>query len=94
MTDMLVKLYEIPDVAPLLRKLRGEGIAVHRARAHEKHPVVEWVRGTFGTGWAGECDVSFGNLPISCCIATQAAELIGFACYDASHRGFFGPLGV
>ncbi|HEX8280277.1 MAG TPA: GNAT family N-acetyltransferase, partial [Chthoniobacterales bacterium] len=34
------------------------------------------------------------RLPVSCFVATEGQELIGFACYDATARGFFGPTGV
>jgi GNAT superfamily N-acetyltransferase len=61
---------------------------------YEKHHVVEWVRETFGQGWASECDVAFANRPLSCFIATEQGEILGFACYDATCRGFFGPIGV
>jgi predicted N-acetyltransferase YhbS len=38
--------------------------------------------------------VAFANRPIACHIAIEQGEMLGFACYDATCRGFFGPLGV
>lgn len=32
--------------------------------------------------------------PGKCFIATKKGKLLGFACYDASAKGFFGPIGV
>ena len=29
-----------------------------------------------------------------CFIATENGKLIGFACYDATAKGFFGPIGI
>lgn len=29
-----------------------------------------------------------------CFIANENGEMIGFACYDSSAKGFFGPIGV
>ncbi len=29
-----------------------------------------------------------------CFIATENGKLVGFACYDSSSKGFFGPIGV
>lgn len=29
-----------------------------------------------------------------CFVATDDGKVIGFACYDASAKGFFGPIGV
>jgi hypothetical protein len=93
MTDMLVRLYDIPEVAPLLKGL-GEKILIRRARACEKYIVVQWVRDFFSDGWASECEVAFSQHPVSCFIATAAGEILGFACYDSACRNFFGPTGV
>jgi predicted GNAT family acetyltransferase len=60
----------------------------------EKHLVVQWVQRTFGAGWASECDVTFGNQPVSCFIATDSGEVVGFCCYESACRDFFGPMGV
>lgn len=94
MTDLLVRLYALPDSLPADAGLRPEGATIRPAMAYEKHRVVGWVREHFGAGWASEADVAFANRPISCFVATKGGELQGFACYDATCRGFFGPLGV
>lgn len=94
MPDLLVKLYELPDVQPTLATLSERGVRVRTAMAYEKHQVVGWVRGQFGDSWASECDVAFGNHPISCLIATEGGEIAGFACYDCTCLDFFGPIGV
>jgi len=94
MPDMLVKLYDLPEVAPLVKRLADRGIVVRRAMAYEKHVVVNWVRETFGEGWIGECEVAFSNHPVSCFIATEAGQILGFACHDSTCRDFFGPTGV
>jgi hypothetical protein len=92
--DMLVRLYDLPASAPLVDTLRAGGIEVRRAIAPERHVVVSWVREHFGEGWASECEVSFGRLPISCFRAQRGQDLLGFACYDATAKAFFGPTGV
>jgi GNAT superfamily N-acetyltransferase len=94
MTDLLVRLYDLPALNGVLDALKAEGVIVRRAMAYEKHLVVEWVQEHFDRGWASECDVSFSNQPISCVIATELGEILGFACYDGTCRGFFGPTGV
>ena len=94
MPDMLVRLYDLPEVTPLVRRLADQGIVIRRAMAHEKLPVVAWVRCAFGDGWAGECEVAFSRLPVSCLIATDQGAVIGFACHESTSRGFFGPTGV
>lgn len=90
---MLVRLYDLPESSPA-EALRVDGIELRRALAPEKHFVVSWVREHFGEGWAGECDVSFSRLPISCFRAQRGQDVLGFACYDATAKGFFGPTGV
>lgn len=94
MKDLLVKLYDLPDPRPHLEALRRSGILIRLPLAYEKHQVVDWVHRTFGPGWASECDVAFSRQPLSCRIATRNSEIVGFACFDSTCKGFFGPLGV
>ncbi|MFC1975214.1 GNAT family N-acetyltransferase [Chloroflexota bacterium] len=58
--------------------------------------VLNWVAERFSPMWVNECDVAFAHVPISCLIAVEAEqrEMIGFTCYDAVYRNFFGPIGV
>ena len=94
MSDMLVKLYDLPSLAHFIEPLKNNGIFIRRAMAYEKQIVVQWVHNEFGTGWASECDIAFSNQPISCYIATKEGIIIGFACYDSTSKDFFGPTGV
>ncbi|HRD20785.1 MAG TPA: GNAT family N-acetyltransferase [Fervidobacterium sp.] len=97
MPDMLVKLYELSSDEDILEELSKIGIVIKRPIGPEKISVVEWVRAEFGKHWASETDMTFSNRPISCFIAintTNDNEIVGFACYDATMRGFFGPTGV
>lgn len=91
---MLVRLYDLPESSSRVDALRAGGIEMRRALAPEKHVVVSWVREHFGEGWASECEVSFARLPISCFRAQRGQEVLGFACYDATAKAFFGPTGV
>lgn len=91
---MLVRLYDLPESSSRITALRADGVEVRRALAPERHVVVSWVREHFGESWASECEVSFSRLPISCFRAQRGQELLGFACYDATAKGFFGPTGV
>jgi GNAT superfamily N-acetyltransferase len=94
MPDLLVKLYDLPPIDGKLESLRSEEIRLRPAMAYEKHQVVGWVTKHFSDGWASECDVAFSNSPISCHIATKDGAILGFACYDSTSRGMFGPFGV
>ena len=91
---MLVRLYDLPDHQPLIRQLKSQGIHIRRPLAAEKSIVVDWVAKHYGSGWASEAAVSFSYQPITSFIATQDGKILGFACYDACYRNFFGPTGV
>jgi len=92
--DMLVKLYDLPDSRETLSRIAAAGISIRRALPPEKHKVLDWVRANFSQAWANEADVAFGCRPVSCFVAIQAKQLLGFACHDATCPNFFGPTGV
>jgi GNAT superfamily N-acetyltransferase len=94
MTDMLVKLYTLPPLEPEITAQKAQGITIRRAIAPEKHHILKWVGLYFSAGWVSETDVAMHNAPPSCWIATENSKLIGFGCYDATAKGFFGPTGV
>lgn len=92
--DMLVKLYDLPPLEPVIQSQTAQGIFVRRALTPEKHFVLNWIRGQFSEYWASETDAAFSRMPVSCFIAVENGTVIGFGCYDATTRGFFGPTGV
>ena len=94
MTDLLVRLFDLPDQTAQLAVLAEKNILVRRAMASEKSLVVGWVQNLFGEGWAAECDVAFARQPIACTIAASSGRLAGFACYDSTCLNFFGPVGI
>ncbi len=94
MSDMLVALYNLPEQESGLKRLEQSSIVIRRAIAPEKQLVLDWVRSHFSQPWVDECDVSFARQPISCYIALEHGKIIGFACYEATCRNFFGPTGV
>ncbi len=94
MTDLLVKLYDLPDQRARLAALGENNIVVRRAMANEKNLVVSWVQKLFGDGWAAECDVAFSRQPQACLIAVFENRMAGFACHDSTCLNFFGPIGV
>jgi GNAT superfamily N-acetyltransferase len=94
MNDMLVKLYEIEDDWTFLAEQEAQGIIIRKPIGPEKRLIIDWVREKFDDAWASEMDMAFSNHPSSCFIAHQGQMLIGFACYDATALGFYGPGGV
>jgi GNAT superfamily N-acetyltransferase len=106
--DLLVRLYALPPLAPRTDALAARGITVRRALASERHVVVDWARQHGSAGWASECEVAFAHEPLGCFVAVEGGApaapgagyssapetLIGFACIEATARGFFGPEAV
>lgn len=60
----------------------------------ELHLIQAWVREHFSEYWVSEVTVAMAHQPSGCLIAILDGRLVGFACYDATARGFFGPTGV
>lgn len=94
MPDMLVKLYDLPDEAPALARSRAFGVEIRRAMPPDRERVLRWVGEHSGECAAGECAVAFAHTPCGCWIATRGAEIVGYACYDATAPDFFGPTRV
>jgi len=92
--DLLVKLYALAPSAPLLEKLRTAGIEIKRAIGPEKQAVAEWAEKKFSRAWASECEVALSAQPATCFLAVKDRKIVGFACYDSTSKGFFGPIGV
>lgn len=70
------------------------GIALKRAIACDKSRILAFIRLHFGRQWADETEYSLNREPHGCFIATENGKVLGFACYDATAKGFFGPTGV
>lgn len=94
MIDMLVRLYALPDSAELYQTVAAAGVTLRRARAFEKHTVAAFAREHFSEKWVSEVEVALTRQPVACFIATRDKQILGFACYDTTLRGFFGPTGV
>ncbi len=94
MIDMLVRLYDLPETAALYQGTAAKGVTLRRARAFEKHTVAAFTKAHFSEKWVSEVEVAMTRQPIACFIATRDKQILGFACYDTTQRGFFGPTGV
>jgi len=93
MADMLVKLYELPGLERAAAAASAQGVAIRRAIVPEKPRVLAWMQANF-PAWAAEVEVAFCREPVSCFLALHGPSLLGFACYDATCRNFFGPTAV
>lgn len=94
MVDMLVRLYALPNNAALYETVAAHGVTLRRARAFETHTVAEFARQHFSAKWVSEIEVALSRQPVSCFIATKDKAILGFACYETTSRGYFGPTGV
>jgi GNAT superfamily N-acetyltransferase len=93
MADLLVRLYDLP-VFEATAKVAAAGIEVRRAITPERYFILDWVRDRFPGVWAGEVAAGMSRSPVTVLVAVKEGSLLGFACYDTSALGFFGPTGV
>lgn len=94
MPDMIVKLYNVKPCTELLEELEQKGIVIKRAMSADLSLIREYIEKEFSRGWADEATRAILASPASCYIAVKAKEIVGFAAYDATGKGFFGPTGV
>ncbi len=94
MQDMLVRLWNLPDGSVLRTAAAEQGINIRTCNPFEAHILEAWVGRHFSARWVCECRTAMSHQPIGCLIATRDHSIIGFVCYDATARGFLGPMGV
>ena len=93
MSDLLVRLYDLP-VFEAEEKVRNAGIAVRRAMSFERQVILDWIETHFFGPWVSEAALALSQQPATIYVAVKDGQLHGFACYDTSAKGFFGPTGV
>lgn len=91
--DLLVNLYS-RRLDDLGQRVADCPATIRTALPPEQHIIKDWVRQHFSQYWVSEVSAAMAHQPPGCLIATIDGELVGFACYDATARGFFGPTGV
>ena len=90
MPDLLVNLLKLPArEASVMPEFN-----IRRAQPFELTPVRHFVTENFSLSWADEISAGFARQPISVFVATIDRQLAGFAAYECTRRGFFGPAGV
>jgi len=94
MPDLLVALYKLPPIESTLESLRGQGINIRRGNPWEITPTRAFIEKHFATTWADEVSVGFANKPVTVFLATEQGQIVGFAAYECTRRGYFGPTGV
>lgn len=94
MADMLVKLFNIPSSAEIEKELLKEGIRIKKALVPDRSKIVEFSKTCANQDYSDEVLAAFANNPVTCYIATKDKKIIGFACYEATAKNFFGPTAV
>ncbi len=93
-SDLLVKLYEVHEDRALEERLQEQGIRVNRIFPPNYDLLLEYVSTRFSKKWVSETKAALANHPASCYVAIQKGQIIGFACYNATAKDYFGPTGV
>ena len=94
MADMLVKLFNITPPMELENILLNEGIRIKRAIAPNKSKIVDFAKTCTSEDYSDEVSVALSKTPAMCYIATKDKKLVGFACFEATAKNFFGPMAV
>ncbi len=94
MPDMLVRLYDLPDSSDYFDRAEREGFTVRRAEPWDREQMRRFAAESFGDLWAVEADRAFNHSPITAYVAVGDSGIAGFAVYECTRRGFFGPTGV
>jgi GNAT superfamily N-acetyltransferase len=74
--------------------MENNGVLIRRAQPWELTRVRSDVEKLSTLSWADETSVGFANKPVSVYLAVVAQEIVGFAAYECTRRGFFGPTAV
>ncbi len=91
--DLLVNLYLLPEQINT-EVLTEKGITIKRVLAPDKDKVLKFIDAHYPKTWVSEADVGLTKENPTCFVAVKEKEVVGFACYDATAKGYFGPTGV
>ena len=94
MPDMLVRLYDLPDSSGYTSRVVEAGLAVRRAEPWDRERMRRFIKQEFGDLWAVEADRAFSHSPITAYAGLKGPDIVGFAVFECTRRGFFGPTGV
>lgn len=93
-SDLLVKLYNVKDDPELMERLAGQGVRINRIFPPDYGKLRQFIRENFSENWAHESESAMANHPASCFVAVKDHKIVGFACYNATAKDYFGPTGV
>lgn len=94
MPDIICPLFDLPSSEQLLKQLSNDGITVRPARPWERTRLSDFISENFYQTWADETLDAFSKSPITTIIALDGDKIVGFASYNVTAPGYFGPTGV
>jgi GNAT superfamily N-acetyltransferase len=94
MPDMLARLYALPDAASYEARIADAGLRVRRAEPWDRIAFRTFVTKNFSELWSVEAERAFSYTPIAAYVAIDKGQIAGFAAYECTRKGFFGPTGV
>ncbi len=86
--DMIVSLAHLPGYT------LDPSVHIKRAFITDLPAIEAFIRAHFSEGWVYEMTRSILQDSGKCYVAAENRQVIGFACFDGTAKGFFGPLGV
>jgi len=92
--DLIVNLYEKDFLDDTNVKLKNKDIKIKRLLSPNADNLVKFVKDNFSDNWASEIKAGVYKNNPTCFVATHNNDIIGFACYDVTAKGYFGPTGV
>lgn len=90
MSDMLVHLYNLN----FAEKTPSNDVEIKRVLSPNSDKVIAFVEAQFSKGWASEIKAAVYQSQPTCFVALHENKIVGFAAYDATAKGYFGPIGV
>ena len=86
--DMIVDLYQ-----PIINEVDNK-YEIKRVLSPNSDRVLDFIETHFSKGWVSEAKAGLYKNNPTCFIAVDDGNIIGFACYDATAKGYCGPTGV
>lgn len=86
--DLLVDLHQID-----YSQKKCDAV-IKRVLSPDSDLVIDYITKKFNASWASEAKAALYKTNPTCFIAVIKKEIVGFACYDATAKAFFGPTGV
>ncbi len=94
--DMLIKLYELESTLAYSNNEYQsiQNLEIRKPFGYESDETLNWVENNFSPRWKSETSIALHQNPTSCYLAFIEQKIAGFACFNSTALGMFGPTGV